>query len=145
MIFTCAHTGALYGVCAGSKSVPTKWLHIVLHRISTGVGDRPKTILIDRGSELGHSSEFKQITQMHGYLIPNTGPDKSSMNGMGERPHSTIGDTLRSILYASGLEQKYWKFAFYHYLHLYNLVPHGDRSSSPYELIRGRKPDISRL
>jgi hypothetical protein len=140
LIFTCAFTGALYGVCAGSKSVPTK-----LHRISAGVGDRPKTILVDRGSELGRSSEFKQIAQLHGYLIPTSGPDKSSMNGMGERPHSTIGDAIRSILYSSGLDNKYWNFPFYHYLRLYNLVPHGDRSSSPYELIRGRKPDISCL
>jgi hypothetical protein len=145
LIFTCAYTGALYGVCAGSKSVPTKWLHIFLHRISAGVGDRSKIILVDRGSELGRSSEFKQIAQRHGYLIPTTGPDKSSMNGMGERPHSTIGDALRSILHSSGLEQKYWNFAFYHYLRIYNLVPHGNRSTSPFEMIRGHKPDLSRL
>jgi hypothetical protein len=67
------------------------------------------------------------------------------MNGLGERPHSTIGDAIRSILYSSRIEQKYWNFAFYHYLRLYNLVPHGDRLASPFELIRGRKPDISRL
>jgi hypothetical protein len=145
LIFTCAHTGALYGVCAGSKSVPTKWLHIFLHRISAGVGNRPKIILVDRGSELGRSSEFKRIAELHGYLIPTAGPDKSSMNGLGERPHSTIGDAIRSILYSSGLEQKYWNFAFYHYLRLYNLVPHGNRSASPFELVKGRKPDISRL
>jgi hypothetical protein len=145
LIFTCAYTGALYGVCASSKSVPTKWLHIFLHRISSGVGDRPKTILVDRGSELGRSTEFKRIAELHGYIIPTAGPDKSTMNGMGERPHSTIGDAIRSLLYSSGLDQKYWNFAFYHYLRLYNLVPHGDRSSSPFELIRGRKPDISRL
>jgi hypothetical protein len=28
---------------------------------------------------------------------------------------------------------------------LYNLVPHGNRSASPFELVKGRKPDISRL
>jgi hypothetical protein len=98
LIFTCAYTGAVYGVCAGSKSVPTKWLHIFLHRISSGVGDRPKTILVDRGSELGRSLEFKRIAEIHRYLVPTAGPDKSSMNGMGERPHSTIGDAIRSIL-----------------------------------------------
>jgi hypothetical protein len=53
LIFTCAFTGALYGVCAGSKSVPTKWLHIFFYRISAGVGDCPKLVLVDRGSELG--------------------------------------------------------------------------------------------
>jgi hypothetical protein len=53
LIFTCAHTGALYGVCGGSKSVPTKWLHSFLHCIAYSAGSRPKSILVDRGSELG--------------------------------------------------------------------------------------------
>jgi hypothetical protein len=100
---------------------------------------------VDRGSELGRSLEFKRIAELHGYLLPTAGPDKSSMNGLGERPHSTIGDAIRSILYSSGMEQKYWNFAFYHYLRLYKLVPHGDRLASPFELIRGQTPDISCL
>jgi hypothetical protein len=132
----CAYTtGAVYDVCAGSKSVPTKWLHIFLHRISSGVGDRLKTILVDRGSELGCSLEFKRLAELLGYLLSTAGPDKSTMNGMGERPHSTIGDAIQSLFYSSGLDQKYWNFTFYHYLRLYNLVPRGDRSSSPYEII----------
>jgi hypothetical protein len=67
------------------------------------------------------------------------------MNGLGERPHSTIGDALRSMLHSCGLPLKYWNFAFYHYIRLYNLVPHGDRQKSPFEMIRGYKPDISKL
>ena len=50
LIFTCAHTGALYGICASSKSVPTKWLHISLHRISAAISAYKKIILVDRGS-----------------------------------------------------------------------------------------------
>jgi hypothetical protein len=61
LIFTCAYTGALYGVCAGSKSVPTKWLHTFFHRISTGARNTSKLVLVDRGSELGRSLEFKKI------------------------------------------------------------------------------------
>jgi hypothetical protein len=145
LIFTCVRTGALYGVCAGSKSVPTKWLHIFLHRMSRGINDYTKNIIVDRGSELGRSIEFKKIAETHGYLLNTSGPDKSSMNGLGERPHSTIGDALRTILYSSGLELKYWNFAFYHFIRLYNLVPHGDRTASPFELVRGRQPDLSKL
>ena len=145
LIFVCAHTGALYGVCAGSKSVPTKWLHTFLHRISYSVGSRPKTILVDRGSELGRSNEFRKITDLHGYKSITSGPDKSSMNALGERPHSTIGNALRSILHASGLDLKYWNFAFYHFIRLFNFFPHGNRDKSPFELIRGYKPDLSLL
>jgi hypothetical protein len=145
LIFTCAHTGALYGVCARSKSVPTKWLHIFLHRISASIKQYNKHIIVDRGSELGRSHEFKHIAESHGYLIYTSGPDKSSMNGMAERPHSTIGDALRSILHASGLDLKYWNFTFYHYIRLYNLVPHGDRTDSPFTMVKGYRPDISHL
>jgi Integrase core domain. len=84
LIFACAYTGALYGTCGGSKSVPTKWLHTFLHRISYAVGSRPKTILVDRGSELGRSHEFKRIVESHGYKLITSGPDKSSMNSLGE-------------------------------------------------------------
>ena len=68
LIFACAHTGALYGVCAGSKSVPTKWLHTFVHRISYLVGSCPKYVLVDLGRELGHSNEFHQISN---YMVTN--------------------------------------------------------------------------
>jgi hypothetical protein len=55
-------------------------LYIFLYRISARVGNRPKLILIDCGSKLGRSTEFKRIAQLHGYLIPTVGPDKSTMN-----------------------------------------------------------------
>jgi Integrase core domain. len=145
LIFACAHTGALYGVCAGSKSVPTKWLHTFLHRISYSVGSRPKSILVDQGSELGRSHEFRKIIELHGYKLLSSGPDKSSMNSLGERPHSTIGNALRSILHASGLGLKYWNFAFYHFIRLFNFFPHGTRDKSSFELTRGHKPDLSLL
>jgi len=41
LIFTCAITGVIYGTCASSKSIPTKWLHIFLHRILHGLKDVP--------------------------------------------------------------------------------------------------------
>lgn len=67
------------------------------------------------------------------------------MNGLGEHPHSTIGNEIRTMLYSSGLDLKYLNFAFHHFICLYNLFPHGDLKLSPYEIIHGKKPDVSRL
>jgi Integrase core domain. len=145
LIFACAHTGALYGVCGGSKSVPTKWLHIFLHRISHSAGTHPKSVLVDRGSELGRSTEFCRIADMHGYKTLTAGPDKSTMNSLGERPHQTIGNAIRSLLHASGLDLKYWNFAFHHFIRLFNFFPHGQRDKSPFEMVYGYKPDLSLL
>jgi hypothetical protein len=60
-----------------------------------------------------------------------TGPDSSDQNGPGEHLHRTIGDA------------DFWPYAFYHYLRLYNFVPHGSRVSSPYKLCGGELPDLS--
>jgi hypothetical protein len=97
-----------------------------------------KYIIVDCSSEIDQSTEFKKIAKSHGYLLLTSGPDKSAMNGLGERPHSTIGDTLWTILHSSGMNLKYWNFAFYHFLCLNNLIPHGDQNASPFELVQGR-------
>jgi Integrase core domain. len=145
LIFVCANTGALYGVCGGSKSVPTKWLHIFLHRVAYSAGRRPKTVLIDRGSELGRSDKFRSIASIHGYKTITAGPDKSSMNSLGERPHSTIGNVIHSMLHSASLDLKYWNFAFYHFIRLFNFFPHGNTTKSPFELVYGYQPDLSLL
>jgi len=102
-------------------------------------------VLVDRGSELGRSIEFNQIVQRYRYKLSTCGPDKSSMNGLGERPHSTVGDAVRTMLHSAGLDLKFWNFAFHHFIRLYNMYPHGQRTLSPYEIIHGRIPDVSRL
>lgn len=84
--------------------------------------------------------------ELHGYKPITSGPDKSSMNSLGKRPHSTFGNALWSMLHASGLDLKYWNFAFYHFLIcLFNFFPHGKHSKSPFELLRGHQPDLSLL
>jgi hypothetical protein len=44
-----------------------------------------------------------------------------------ERPHQTIGQSLRTMLHGAGLPFKLWPYAFHHYIMLYNLMPHGNR------------------
>jgi hypothetical protein len=67
------------------------------------------------------------------------------MNALAERPHSTIGNALRAMLYSSGLDTKNWNYAFYHYLRLYNVTPHANNTKTPYESVKGKKPDLSKL
>ena len=45
------------------------------------------------------------------------------------------------MLYDAGLDQSFWPFAFHHYLRIYNCLPHGSRSVTPYEGITHKKPD----
>ena len=90
LIFICAYSGALFGVCSSSKAVPIEWLDTFFYRLSHKLHNLNKQVLVDRGSELGRSIEFEQILHRYRYQLLTCGPDKSSMNGLGERSHSTI-------------------------------------------------------
>jgi hypothetical protein len=49
------------------------------------------------------------------------------------------------MLTGADLRAPFWPYAFYHYLRLYNFVPHGSRVSSPHELCGGELSDLSKL
>mmetsp|Transcript_17203 Transcript_17203/g.32574 ORF Transcript_17203/g.32574 Transcript_17203/m.32574 type:complete len:279 (+) Transcript_17203:3007-3843(+) len=92
LVFTCAYSGALFGACGPSKSVPVEWLDIFLyrishhlHRISHNLHHLNKSVLVDRGSELGHSLEFSHYVHRYKYKLLTCGPDKSSIIGLCER------------------------------------------------------------
>jgi hypothetical protein len=74
-----------------------------------------------------------------------TGPDASHQNGPGERPHQTIGDALRAMLSGADLKPNFWPYAFYHYIRIYNFVPHGDRPLSPYEMCGAPLPNLAKI
>jgi hypothetical protein len=88
---------------------------------------------------------YSPYLRQFGYAVELTGPDSSHQNGPGERPHQTIGDALRAMLSGANLQPNFWPYAFYHYLRLYNFVPHGDRPSSPYEMCGAPLPNLAKL
>jgi hypothetical protein len=101
---------------------------------------------MDGGGELGKCHEIRDTFTNFGYQVQLTGPDSSHQNGPGERPHQTIGDALRAMLTGADLRPSFWPYAFYHYIRLYNFIPHGLRPSSPHELCGGGQlPDLSKL
>ena len=69
------------------------------------------TIRTDNGTKLAGSTEFRETANNHGYLIETTGPDSSSQNGIAERPHRTLKDKTRCLLYSAGLDVKFWSDA----------------------------------
>jgi hypothetical protein len=69
LIFTCAYSGALFGVCSSSKAVPTAWLDSFFFRLSHKLHHLKKTVLVDRGSELGRSADFQQVASRYRYHL----------------------------------------------------------------------------
>jgi hypothetical protein len=100
---------------------------------------------MDGGGELGKCRDIHRTFANFGYAVELTGPDSSHQNGPGERPHQTIGDALRAMLSGANLQPNFWPYAFYHYLRLYNYVPHGDCPSIPYEMCGAPLPNLAKL
>jgi hypothetical protein len=100
---------------------------------------------MDGGGELGKSRDIHQTFTNFGYAVEMTGPNSSNQNGPGERPHQTIGDALRAMLSGANLKPNFCPYAFYHYVRLYNFVPHDTRTSSPYEMCGSKLPNLSKL
>ena len=136
-------SGRLYGRAFATKAPPVEWVN---NWLANNTPDCPdKYVRMDGGGELGRSRDIRQTFLNFGYTVEVTGPDSSHQNGPGERPHQTIGDALRSMLSGANLQASFWPYAFYHYLRLYNFVPHGTRTSSPYEMCGSKLPNLSKL
>ena len=136
-------SGRIAGRAFASKAPPVDWLNNWLANNSPSCSD--KYVRMDGGGELGRSHDVRQVFQQFGYTVQLTGPDASHQNGPAERPHQTIGDALRAMLSGSNLAPSFWPYAFYHFIRLYNFIPHGTRPSSPHEMCGGALPDLSQL
>jgi hypothetical protein len=136
-------SGRLIGRAFATKAPPVDWLNQWLaNNAPTCAG---KYVRMDGGGELGRCREILDTFANFGYQTQLTGPDSSHQNGPGERPHQTIGDALRAMLTGANLRPAFWPYAFYHFVRLYNFIPHGARLSSPHELCGGELPDLSKL
>ncbi|KAI2492024.1 hypothetical protein MHU86_22520 [Fragilaria crotonensis] len=99
---------------------------------------------MDGGGELGKCRDIHRTFANFGYIMELTGPDSSHQNGPGT---PTSDDWRCSSHHAFRCEPtaNFWPYAFYHYIRIYNFVPHGDRPSSPYEMCGAPLPNLAKL
>jgi hypothetical protein len=95
--------------------------------------------------ETGKNPILAALFVSHNYILQPTGAGAFSQNGSGKRPHSTIGTAVRTMLYSAHFHPAYWEYAFYFYLRIHAILPHGDNITSPFEAIMGYPADVSRL
>jgi hypothetical protein len=143
VLLTDHFSGRLFGRAFATKAPPVDWLNQWLASNSPSCHD--KYVRMDGGGELGKCREIHETFNNFGYQVQLTGPDSSHQNGPGERPHQTIGDALRAMLTGADLRPNFWPYAFYHYIRLYNFMPHGNRTASPLVICGGTLPDLSKL
>jgi transposase InsO family protein len=145
------YSGAVYGTAVVSKAPPLDFLRAFLerHRCTSSV----KIVRLDQGGDLGGSRRLRELLSSFGYQIQLTAPDTPQQNGFIERINQDVGSYLRTALGGADLPPRFWPFAFHLFLRLYNYLPHdrGEsvpielRSQTPYEILTGKRPDLSQL
>jgi hypothetical protein len=74
-------------------------------------GSTPVTIRVDEDGALSESAEFTSFLVQNHLTMETTGGYASWLNGKIERPHRTIANKVRAMLYNSGLSNTLWCFA----------------------------------
>jgi hypothetical protein len=114
----------IFGVTMRGKIIPLTWIHILLTHIAPH-GTHGCIVRLDLCGETGKNPEIAAMFLKYKYIMQSTSARDSSQNGMGERPHHTIGIAIRAILFSASPRPKYWEYRFYFYLRDHTILPHG--------------------
>ncbi|KAJ9557142.1 hypothetical protein OSB04_011756 [Centaurea solstitialis] len=105
---------------------------------------RIKFLRSDRGGEY-LSDEFDNHLMECGIVSQLTPPYTPQMNGVSERRNHTLLDMVRTMMCHSSLSISFWGHALETAAHILNRAPTKSVEKTPYELWKGKKPNISFL
>ena len=100
-----------------------------------------KVLRSDRGGEY-FSNEFNTFCEENGIIHECTAPYTPQHNGVAERKNRTYLEMINSMLVFSKLNFNLWGEALLTACHILNRIPMKKNEISPYELWKGRKPNI---
>jgi hypothetical protein len=103
------------------------------------------TITTDGGGELSKSHDLKRVCNSHCYEVNSTAADSSSQNGIVERPHRTLKERMRCMLYSSRLGTEFWADVLLHATWLYNRTYHSTIKMTPLQAFSGQIPVLDSL
>ncbi|KAJ9552762.1 hypothetical protein OSB04_016807 [Centaurea solstitialis] len=105
---------------------------------------RIKFLRSDRGGEY-LSDEFDNHLMECGIVSQLTPPYTPQMNGVSERRNRTLLDMVRTMMCHSSLPISFWGHALETAAHILKRAPTKSVEKTPYELWKGKKPNISFL
>ena len=103
-----------------------------------------KVLRSDRGGEY-FSSEFDSFCELYGIVHESSAPYTPQQNGLAERKNRTLVDMVNSMLLNAKLPYNLWGEALLTACHIHNRTPSRNRKVSPYEIWKGRKPNLNYL
>src|ERR1700709_1628163 len=104
-----------------------------------------KTLRDDKGGEY-MSNAFLDFTTQCGIERQHTVRARPQQNGVTERANRVLSERLTTMLDESGLPKAFWGEGLAALVHVWNRCPtEAAKTTTPYELRNGRKPDVSHL
>ncbi|KAJ9544647.1 hypothetical protein OSB04_024354 [Centaurea solstitialis] len=114
------------------------------NEVQNQLGRKIKFLRSDRGGEY-LSDEFDNHLMECGIVSQLTPPYTPQMNGVSERRNRTLLDMVRSMMCHSTLPISFWGLALETAAHILNRAPTKSVEKTPYEIWKGKKPNISFL
>ena len=109
--------------------------------VENQLGKKIKIIRSDRGGEY-FSNEFIVFCEDHGIIHECSAPRTPEQNGLVERKNWTFLEMINAMLLNAELPFNLWGEALLAACHILNRIPLKKNKISPYELWKGRKPNI---
>ena len=103
---------------------------------------RIKILRLDRGGD-NFSHEFDTFCKENGIKHERTSPFTPQQNGLAERKNRTLVEMVNCMLNQSGLPTNLWGEALLTACHIHNRITSRVIPTSPYELWKGRKPNLN--
>lgn len=104
------------------------------------------TRYIQSDGEKGLGKKWKDFIAMKGITFNPSPPDTPDQNGPAERSGGVIMTIARKLRIQGNLPQKLWPYIVAHATRLLNRIPVQRKQwQTPYEMVHGRKPNISHL
>ena len=117
----------------------------LLKKIEKRVGHSLVSLRSDHGTEFENAS-FTKFCNEHGVDQNFLAPRTPQQNGVVERKNRTLEDMTRTMLIASGLPKNFWAEALNTSCYIINrCMIRPILNKTPYELLKGRKPNIMHL
>ncbi|KAJ9542665.1 hypothetical protein OSB04_029171 [Centaurea solstitialis] len=114
------------------------------NEVQNQLGGKIKFLRSDRGGEY-LSDEFDNNLIECGIVSQLTPPYTPQMNGVSERRKRTLLCMVRTMMCHSTLPMSFWGHALKTTAHILNRAPTKSVEKTPYELWKGKKPNISFL
>lgn len=104
-----------------------------------------KIMRTDGEGSLAESGPFRRLLLTHGYVLEKTATDTSAQNGIAERPHRTLGEMTRCLLYSAQMSIIFWADAMVYSAYIYNRLYHETIEDVPYNAWTGKRANIKHM